>query len=107
MKAQAHPTTAPKNAIRAEDAPAHVRKMANIYLRSLGRGYRGARATHIVCSTIAADMRIHANYSCAGGYRKITTNEYVPKKYRRNFGWKNTYYQLAINVVAVPVEFWA
>lgn len=37
------------------------------------------------------------------GYRKNTTDEYVPNAYRANFGWKNTYYQharLAINVFA-------
>ena len=33
------------------------------------------------------------------GYRKYTTGEYVSKAYRRNFGWKNTYYQSAKTVV--------
>lgn len=36
------------------------------------------------------------------GYRKYTTDEYVPSSYRSNFGWKNTYYQraiLAVNVI--------
>jgi len=38
------------------------------------------------------------------GYRKNTTGEYVPNKYRSCFGWKNTYYQAAITVVAVNPE---
>jgi len=36
------------------------------------------------------------------GYRKFTTGEYVPNKYRANFGWKNTYYQPAITTVVLP-----
>ena len=41
------------------------------------------------------------------GYRKLTTDEYVPQAYRANFGWKNTYYQaakLTIYVVVQPEE---
>lgn len=40
------------------------------------------------------------------GYRKCTNNQYVPKAYLRNFGWKNTYYQNAITVVALSTEDW-
>lgn len=36
------------------------------------------------------------------GYRKNTTNEYVPNAYRANFGWKNTYYQAAECIVSIP-----
>ncbi len=39
------------------------------------------------------------------GYRKKSNDEYVPRAYLRNFGWKNTYYQCAECVVALnPVE---
>jgi hypothetical protein len=37
------------------------------------------------------------------GYRKWTTGEYVPNKYRANFGWKNTYYQHAVCIVNIGV----
>ena len=37
------------------------------------------------------------------GYRKNTTGEYVPNAYRRNFGWKNTFYQRAcLNIYISP-----
>lgn len=35
------------------------------------------------------------------GYRKHTTGEYVSNSYRRNFGWKNTYYQNALTHVSI------
>ena len=38
------------------------------------------------------------------GFRKYTTGEYVPNKYRANFGWKNTYYQHAITTVSILPE---
>lgn len=38
------------------------------------------------------------------GYRKYTTGEYVPAKYRNNFGWKNTYYQPALVSVEIKVK---
>lgn len=82
--------------------PAHVRKMANIVARQAGFG----SATTILCPTtgpIAPRVIHHTPY----GYRKNTTGEYVPNRYRANFGWKNTYYQRAETVVAIPVEFWA
>lgn len=37
------------------------------------------------------------------GYRKHTTDQYVPNAYRSNFGWKNTYYQAASLVVTFRV----
>ena len=37
------------------------------------------------------------------GYRKHTTGEYVSNAYRRNFGWKNTYYQRAQTTVCLAV----
>lgn len=81
--------------------PPHVRKVANIVARQYGYG----SATEIRCSTTGPDApRVlhHTPY----GYRKNTTGEYVPNRYRSNFGWKNTYYQAAETVVAVPVEMW-
>lgn len=40
------------------------------------------------------------------GYRKHTTGEYVPHKYRIHFGWKNTYYQNAVSEVIVPIDWY-
>ena len=37
------------------------------------------------------------------GYRKYTTGEYVSNAYRRNFGWRNTYYQEAHTRVRVNI----
>ena len=39
------------------------------------------------------------------GYRKKTTGQYVPRAYRSRFGWKNTYYQNAVCVVAAPLRY--
>jgi hypothetical protein len=39
------------------------------------------------------------------GYRKYTTGEYVPNAYRAKFGWKNTYYQNVVCVVALPLRY--
>jgi hypothetical protein len=38
------------------------------------------------------------------GYRKYTTDQYVPNAYLSNFGWKNTYYQNAITTVEIDVS---
>lgn len=38
------------------------------------------------------------------GYRKNTTGEYVSNAYRRNFGWKNTYYCMAKTAVKLPLS---
>lgn len=83
------------------EIPKHVRKMANIVARKAGYG----SATEIRCTTtgpIVPRVIKHTQY----GYRKNTTDEYVPNSYRNNFGWKNTYYQNAETIVAIPVEFW-
>jgi len=41
------------------------------------------------------------------GYRKNTTDEYVPHAYMQKFGWKNCYYQSAECVVSIPEKLWA
>ena len=38
------------------------------------------------------------------GYRKNTTGEYVSNSYRRNFGWKNTFYQAASLVIRLRLN---
>ena len=35
------------------------------------------------------------------GYRKYSDGSYVNGRYRKNFGWKNTYYQPAICIVSI------
>jgi len=35
------------------------------------------------------------------GYRKNTTDQYVPNAYMNKFGWKNCYYQKAETVVTL------
>ena len=43
----------------------------------------------------------HVDY----GYRKNTTDEYVPHAYRNKFGWKNMYYQPAKTFVVLnPIK---
>jgi hypothetical protein len=39
------------------------------------------------------------------GYRKFTTDEYVPNSYMRKFGWKNCYYQSAECIVVLPLRY--
>lgn len=70
-------------------------KTANQIAREFGMN----RATSIVVGT---DSKVidYTRY----GYRKYTTGEYVPNKYRSNFGWKNTYYQCAECDVMVNIE---
>lgn len=41
------------------------------------------------------------------GYRKNTTDEYVPNSYMNKFGWKNCYYQHAEVIVAINPILWA
>lgn len=69
-----------------------MQKRANSIARKHGYG----RATFIV---IGPDDKVisHTRY----GYRKYTTGEYVSSAYRKNFGWKNTYYQNAITEVQI------
>ena len=61
---------------------------------SIARKYGRNRATEVILGT---EDRM-AEY-LPFGYRKYTTGQYVPNAYRRNFGWKNTYYQHAKVVV--------
>lgn len=65
-------------------------RRANAIARKAGY----AKATSIVFGDEEKVIE-HTRY----GYRKYTTGEYVPNSYRRNFGWKNTYYQNAETVV--------
>jgi hypothetical protein len=67
-------------------------KLANIIARRAGY----SRATRIVIGDNNKIIR-----HVPPGYRKFTTDEYVPNSYRNNFGWKNTYYQSAITEVMV------
>lgn len=69
-----------------------AQQLANAYARTQGYG----KATSVVLgSEYKIIERVH------NGYRKNTTNQYVPNAYLRNYGWKNTYYQNAITVVMV------
>ena len=69
-----------------EEFPTIV-KRANSVARKNGHSI----ATHVDIGTEDKLVeRVHF------GYRKYTTGEYVSSAYRRNFGWKNTYYQNAI-----------
>jgi len=68
------------------------KRLANCIARSHGYG----KATEII---IGSKNRIVSRTPY--GYRKYTTGEYVPNKYRSNFGWKNTYYQRAETVVEI------
>lgn len=71
-------------------------RMANAAARRAGHG----SATEINFAEIKTPQVI--SHTCYG-YRKNTTGEYVPNKYRSNFGWKNTYYQHAETVVLMPI----
>jgi hypothetical protein len=77
-----------------EKNPEIVRK-ANAIARK--HGYGSATAIEI-----GTENKVISHISC--GYRKYTTGEYVPNKYRTNFGWKNTYYQHAETVVMVAIN---
>lgn len=73
----------------------HV-KMFHRYANSIARKSGYGSATEIIRGEKDCVVS-HTDY----GYRKITTDEYVPNSYRSNFGWKNTYYQHAETVVSV------
>lgn len=66
---------------------------------SVARKGRCGYANEIVIGTRREVVK-HIRY----GFRKYTTGEYVPNKYRANFGWKNTYYQHAITAVSILPE---
>jgi len=71
-----------------------IQKKANAIARKNGYG----TATSIVFGN-ENKVISHICY----GYRKNTTGEYVPNKYRSNFGWENTYYQSAETEVMVKI----
>jgi hypothetical protein len=73
-----------------------IQKLANSFARKNGCG----RATEVIIDPKITIPEIRETVSY--GWRKYTTGEYVPNKYRSNFGWKNTYYQHAVCVVAMP-----
>ena len=62
------------------------------------------RATEIQLIPGLKSPKVLSHVSC--GFRKNTTGEYVSNAYRANFRWKNTYYQHAETVVALPAEQW-
>jgi hypothetical protein len=72
-------------------------KFANIIARKNGYG----KATEVVITDKIPVGMGKVITRIEPGYRKKTTGEYVPNAYRNNFGWKNTYYQFAITVVAI------
>jgi hypothetical protein len=74
-----------------ERFPGYVRR-ANVIARQYGYGFATAYQFGD-CEKIIS----RTNY----GWRKNTTDEYVPNAYRANFGWKNTYYQNAITIVQI------
>lgn len=74
-------------------------KIANSIARKSGHG----RATAIVFG-LTDGAQEHVRF----GYRKHSTGEYVSNAYRKNFGWKNTYYQNAETTVRIavnPIDF--
>lgn len=73
-----------------------IQQIANAIARKNGHH----RATEIVigdCDKVVSYTRC--------GYRKNTTDEYVPNSYRSKFGWKNTYYQNMQCTVMVNASF--
>lgn len=83
------------NKIDMKHAGKDLTRKANSLARKAGYG----RADEIV---IGDEDRVihHTRY----GYVKNTTGEYVPNRYRRNFGWKNTHYCSAHTVVMLTPE---
>ena len=78
----------------------NLKQAANAFVRTY---FPGSISTEL---TVSLDETPTIVRSVSPGYRKKTTNEYVPKKYLSNFGWKNTYYQHAVNEVLVPIEWY-
>lgn len=76
--------------IRQEGVTKEQQHRANQISRAAGYG-----PATLILFGVSEVFISHTRY----GYRKITTGEYVPTAYRANFGWKNTYYQEAENVV--------
>lgn len=74
-----------------------LQKLANSIARKSGYG----SATEVIFGNCKEPKIIER---VSYGYRKITTGEYVPKKYLAHFGWKNTYYQHAITKILLPLQ---
>lgn len=81
----------------------HVLALAKKYAYSRPNNYRGDVKVVIAKPGQTSLSVVQRTRS---GYRKLTNGEYVHNSYRCNFGWKNTYYQHAETVVAVPLEYW-
>lgn len=77
-----------------------LKSAACAYLRSI---YPGSVVTKI---SVTTKPEPEIGEIVQYGYRKKTTDQYVPNAYLRNFGWKNTYYQRAVNEVIVPIEWY-
>jgi hypothetical protein len=76
-----------------------TQKLGNIIARNNGYG----RASMIIIDKRFRKGTGKVEYHIPYGWRKNTTDEYVSNSYRRNFGWKNTYYQHAITVIRLNV----
>jgi len=70
------------------------------WANSIARGYGRGKATDF--TVVLGGHRIEVIESIRPGYRKNTTGEYVSSAYRRNFGWKNTFYQPAVFEIEIP-----
>jgi hypothetical protein len=71
-----------------------LQKLANSISRRNGYGRADSYKFGIEDKVIS-----HTRY----GYRKTSNGQYVSNAYRKNFGWKNTYYQEAITVVQISI----
>lgn len=67
----------------------------------IARANHSNRATEII---FKPDSPGRVIAQARSGYRKNTTDEYVPRAYVINFGWKNTYYQHAVCVVELSTQ---
>jgi hypothetical protein len=70
------------------------------YANAVARENGSAKATGVTPIEDSREPRVIESSSAC--YRKTTTHEVVPNKYRLNFGWKNTYYDPAVCLVGVP-----
>jgi hypothetical protein len=74
-----------------------TQKLANIIARKNGYG----KATEVIIDTSLPKGTGRVLKHINRGYRKCSNGEYVSNAYLNNFGWKNTYYQHAVTIVAV------
>lgn len=72
-----------------------AQQLANAIARKEGHG----KATKVVLGD-----KNYVVEAVAFGYRKNSDGAYVSSAYRRNFGWKNTFYQHAVCAVEVDVS---